>query len=193
MRLKFHRRSRRSVQIESELNDAYSAAIRLDDCGGSKVAFDLLVVLAEHGHASAINVIASHYLEGKFVERNVKEALRLYRYAAKQGETMALWNCALALRDDAYKPKEAVKIFLRLQGCARYRSMATIELARAFQSGVGVRKDLRKSYALLLSIKPSQRNYRHLSEQEREDFLLLRREVRAAIKFDTEKHNRASS
>ena len=140
----------KKITIEAEKGDMvaqYTLAILksyrkdLSDMNGS-VKFATLA--AKQGHFKAQNFIGECYLHGIGVEKDIEAAFRWFERAARYGFDHACYNLFSFYRDGIYVEKNEIYAMSLLataavQDCYK----AQIELAKRYETGNGVKKDMK--------------------------------------------------
>ena len=106
---------------------------------------------AEQDFGPAQNNLANKYAKGRGTLFDGKEAIRLYRLSAEKKIPEALGNlgycclCGECLERDPVKAVELLNEAIRLSEPGRQSGRAHYNLARCYERGDGVRKDLDKA------------------------------------------------
>ena len=134
-----------NVKIEeSELiNDLYNTIEE------SNEYIDAIIYLAKINCNEAIKTLAIMYADGYGIEKNLKEAVRLFTLAAEQGDVDSQFNLALMYKDGEGVEKnleEAVRLYTLAadQGDAD----AQFNLALMYYNGEGVEQNLEEAVRL---------------------------------------------
>jgi uncharacterized protein len=113
-------------------------------------AFRLLSKAHKHGDARATYALATWYLHGKHVARNLRTAIALLRAAAAGDVPGALFDLAVSYEKGlgaAKNERKAAELYLRsaLAGA----TAAYYEVGRCYYHGIGVERDRRVAKAWL--------------------------------------------
>jgi len=104
--------------------------------------------LAKRGNVSAQVDLAIFYTKGQVIEKDEKEAIRLFHLAAEQGNAQAQFNLALFYEEgEIVKDRgEAIRLY-RLAAEKNHR-FSQFRLARCYENGIGVKKDIKEALRL---------------------------------------------
>ena len=106
---------------------------------------EMLNELANQKNKYAIYELATLYLEGKVVEKNIKKACNLYVFSGELGNVKAFYDAGKIFK----KTKDyetAIRFFLK----AKYTPFAFLEIGKMYSKGIGVSKSNRKAYEYYL-------------------------------------------
>jgi TPR repeat protein len=123
---------------ETALREAQKRRPNLD------LAFKLLTRADKRGDARATYALATWYLHGKCVARDVRKATTLLRRAADKDVPDALFDLAVSLEKGVgvpRNPRKAAELYLRSALAGEIR--AYFEVGRCYFHGIGFRTDRR--------------------------------------------------
>ena len=102
---------------------------------------EMLNELANQKNKYAIYELATLYLEGEIVEKNIKKACNLFVFSGELGNVKAFYDAGKIFK----KTKDyetAIRFFLK----AKYNPLAFLEIGKMYSKGIGVNKSNRKAY-----------------------------------------------
>lgn len=123
--------------------DAWDDGLEAFRLGDYKAARTIWWPLAKAGDTRAMDRIGRFYLIGLGVERDLKQAFKIFRFSAEQGSSVAQYNLALMYRQGlGLKPsrKKALK-WLRRAAADRKNARAQLTLGIWYDQGYGVARD----------------------------------------------------
>ena len=124
----------------------YERALRLaqTENGSSTKIYDLLIAADREGDPRATYALATWYLHGKFVRKNIKLANKFLERAALQGIPDAAYNFAISLEKGKGVKKSARRAFeFYMRAAASGEPQSTYELGRMYYYGIGTAKNSR--------------------------------------------------
>jgi TPR repeat protein len=111
------------------------------------VDIDELRIQAAAGNTAAQTILGVSYLEGREMEVDYVEALRLLSAASRKGATRAIVHLARMYREGLGVPQDTAEAIHLYEVAARAGEFfAQIELGRAFSRGLGVTADRREAF-----------------------------------------------
>jgi len=173
------------------MEEIYGQADYLFDLGFLEISFKLFHCLArekseEKGpeyfviNASLVR-IAIMYLYGDGIEKNQNKAFFYFKKAARFRDSGAVINLAIFYKDDLKLYKKALYWFRFLEKNKEsyLRGEATIELAKMYFQGLGVKKDDKKARNMLEKLKRDP-SFCEMSEGSQEEAINLLDSINAA-------------
>lgn len=127
-------------------NEPFERAMSAYNRGDYKAAHDIVLPMAEHGHAEASNLLGMMYDLGQGVHKSASTAVFYYRKAAKLGNVYGQFNLAVAYNTGEGIPmnyRAAVKWYRR--AAEQGASFAQYSLATMYEDGYGVEKNIRQA------------------------------------------------
>jgi len=166
------------------MEEVYRQADYLFDLGFPSLSFQLFSCLAKEkatendpesfAVGASLNRLAIIFLGGYGVEKNQNKALLYFKKAARFRDSSGVINLALFYKDDAKLYKKALYWFrfLEKEKKSCFRGEATIELAKMYFQGLGVKKDNRKAKNFLEKLR-SDPVFDEMSEGSQEEAIDL--------------------
>lgn len=123
----------------------YDKALKLckEDTPDLGLVFDLLTkAYNEENDFRAAYAIATWYLHGKFVEKNIKKGTKYLKIAAKNKVPLALYDLAISYEKGLGIKKNKRKAFkCYLKAVLEGEKKSIFEVGRCYYYGIGVKKD----------------------------------------------------
>ena len=126
-------------------NNTYDKALKLckEDNSALGVIFDLLTkAFEEENDFRAAYAIATWYLHGKFVKKDIKEGIKYLKIAAKNKIPLALYDLAISYEEGLGVKKNKRKAFkCYMKAVLEGEKQSIFEVGRCYYYGIGVKKD----------------------------------------------------
>ncbi len=102
----------------------------------------LLTLAIKKGNASASYAMATWYLHGKFVTKNLKKAIDFFKIASEQNLSSALFDLAVCYEIGVGVKRNFKKSFeLYLRAALAGDKQANYEVGRCYYYGIGINKN----------------------------------------------------
>jgi TPR repeat protein len=132
--------------MSEEINDPYEQAYKemMKDSPDEKLAFSLLMQSHESGDSRATYALATWYLFGRYVKKDIKKAVTLLKQSADKKVPNALYDLAVCYEKGEGVSKDERQAFdLYMKAALRNESQSVQEVARCYWFGIGVNEDRR--------------------------------------------------
>lgn len=106
---------------------------------------EMLNHLANEKNKFAIYELATLYLEGKSVEKNIKKACNLFVFSGELGNIKAFYDAG-----KIFKKNRDYETAIRFFQKAKYTPNAFLEIGKMYDKGLGVSRSIRKAYEYYL-------------------------------------------
>lgn len=120
----------------------YNKALFEAKLGNDKVAFDLLEKSAKYKNSKAYYALATWYLHGKYVKKDVYTGNYYLRLSAELKNPDAFFNLGISYEKGAGIDKNEDKAFeCYLQASLRGHKQSCYEVGRCYYYGIGIKED----------------------------------------------------